>query len=370
MKTNTTLKTALLGTIALLFLHFAASNLAAGNGSPKAFAFSHPTIQPSNHPTTFAPEICNNGLDDDGDGLTDCADTECQPAVSYAIADCQPTSADINLTVSGGNTPFSYRWSDMTEEAIWAGNNSTNDVSGNGHNLGSGSIGTIAYDAADKVEGSHSFSFNGSTFLRYGVDGGFLETAYSARTYSFWIKPANLTGTKILFEQGGTVSGMAARLNNNLLSAAYRVSSTQYTTGTLTFPADGAWHHVAVVFNSGTLTCYLDGVASTNATSGNTSIPATTSNDAIGGRNSTDAFASAAANYYSGKMDDVRLFYSALSSQKITDIRNNSGDRLNLSAGTYSVTVSNSLGCTATRSITFTIPCTEICANGTDDDAD
>ncbi len=314
--------------------------------------------------TFFAPEICNNGIDDDADGLIDCADNDCIPVVTHSIIDCQPTNADINLTVASPNTPIGYRWSDMVAEAIWSGNNTTNDASGNAHNLGSGSVGTITYDAADKVEGSHAFNFDGATYLRYGIDGGFLETAYSNRSYSIWVKPANLTGIKILFEQGSSTAGIAARLNGNLLSAAYRAAGTQYTTGTLTFPADGAWHHVAVVFNSGTMTCYLDGVASTTATSAATSIAADANNDALGARNGTDAFGSVAANNYAGKMDDVRLFYSALTAQQVADIARNDGDRLNLTAGTYTVTVTNSIGCSATKAINLALPCTVTASPG------
>jgi uncharacterized repeat protein (TIGR01451 family) len=319
----------------------------------------------------FAPEICNNGIDDDLDGLIDCADSDCRPVITHSIIDCQPTNADINLTVTNPNTPTSYRWSDMTAEALWQFNNNTTDGSGNGHNQTS-LTGTASYDASDKIEGSHSFVFNGSTFIRYGQDGGFLETAYSARTYSLWIKPTNLTGTKILFEQGGSTRGLACRLNGNILTAALRTSgsASQRTTGNLTFPNDGAWHHVAVVFNNGNLTCYLDGVASTTVTAAVATIPADGNNDAIGVRNGTDAFGSTTASNYSGKMDDVRLYYSALSAQRVADLARNDGDRLNLTAGTYTVTVTSSTGCTATRAITMTIPCTEICNNSSDDDGD
>lgn len=315
---------------------------------------------------------CTDGLDNDSDGLADCNDPDCKPTATYAITDCQAANADINLTVTGSTTPYAYRWSDMVAEAIWAGNNSTNDISGNAHNLGTGSVGTMAYDASDKKEGSHSFSFNGAAFLRYGVDAGFLETAYSARTYSLWVKPTNLTGIKILFEQGGSTAGIAARLNGNILTAAYRTSgsTTQRTTGNLTFPNDGAWHHVAVVFNNGTITCYLDGVASTSATSTTTAIPANTNNDALGARNGSDAFGSSAANYYNGKMDDVRLFYSALSAQRIADLARNDGDRLNLSAGIYTVTVTGATGCSSVQAIAVSVPCVENCSNGSDDDGD
>ncbi len=320
--------------------------------------------------TKICSEFCSNGLDDDGDAQSDCSDSDCKPVISNIITDCQPTNADINLTVTGKNTPFGYRWSDMATEALWQFNNSTTDGSGFGHNQTS-LTGTASYDAKDKIEGSHSFVFNGSTSIRYGSDGGFLESGYSARTYSFWIKPANLTGIKILFEQGGSTAGLAARLNGNILTAAFRTggSTTQKTTGNLTFPNDGAWHHVAVVYNAGTITCYLDGTASTSG-SGNATIPADANNDAIGQRNGTDAFGSSANNFYSGKMDDVRLYYSALPANKIADLARNDGDRLNLSGGTYTVTVTNSTGCSTTSSIAFSSPCTEYCNNGQDDDLD
>ena len=39
-----------------------------------------------------SPEICNNGIDDDGDGAIDCADLDCATAPN-----CRPCTADINL---------------------------------------------------------------------------------------------------------------------------------------------------------------------------------------------------------------------------------------------------------------------------------
>jgi len=41
---------------------------------------------------TVSPEICNNGIDDDGDGAIDCADLDCAKA-----ANCSPCVPDINL---------------------------------------------------------------------------------------------------------------------------------------------------------------------------------------------------------------------------------------------------------------------------------
>ncbi|MGB4838531.1 MAG: PKD domain-containing protein, partial [Saprospiraceae bacterium] len=58
-------------------------------------------------------EICNNGIDDDGDGLIDCADTDCNPIASSAgpVTMCHSSSTNLSVTVSGGTGPFSYLWS-------------------------------------------------------------------------------------------------------------------------------------------------------------------------------------------------------------------------------------------------------------------
>lgn len=331
-----------------------------------------PNNEPASNPPNvlvLAAEICNNAIDDDGDGMIDCADSDCQPLITYAIANCQSSTASIDLTVNGADMPFGYRWSDILAQAKWSFNNNTNDDTGNNFHATQLS-GTATYDASDRVEGSNCFVFNGATFIRFGVDGGFLETAFSATSRSFWIKPTSLTGTQVLFEQGSSTNGLAARLNGNLLSAAYRVANTQFTTGNLTFPADGAWHHVAVVFNNGTLTIYLDGVASTPATSANATIPADGNNDAVGARNGSDAFGHVSNFFYTGKMDEMRYYTSALSLQTIQDLGRHDGDRLNLTAGTYAVTVSNAVGCSATKSINLAVPCVEICNNGADDDGD
>lgn len=57
-------------------------------------------------------EICNNGLDDDGDGFTDCADSDCGPIadVTNNLSICPGTPALLTTTVVGGNAPYTYTW--------------------------------------------------------------------------------------------------------------------------------------------------------------------------------------------------------------------------------------------------------------------
>ncbi len=59
------------------------------------------------------PEICGNGIDDDGDGQADCADSDCGPTVTLGsdISICTNHSATLVATVTGGNGGLTYTWS-------------------------------------------------------------------------------------------------------------------------------------------------------------------------------------------------------------------------------------------------------------------
>jgi hypothetical protein len=61
---------------------------------------------------------CGNGIDDDGDGLVDCADPDCAssftfPVSTNATADtiCRGENTTISASASGGTGPYTYNWS-------------------------------------------------------------------------------------------------------------------------------------------------------------------------------------------------------------------------------------------------------------------
>lgn len=305
-------------------------------------------------------EVCDNGRDDDFDGLADCADPDCSSGMSgsYTVvnAGCGVTNGSITMSPTGGDAPYTYRWSDMIEDAVWNYEDSPDDASGNSKHCGS----TTGYPiyTSGAIEGSKCVYFNGSTALRYSVDGGFMELAANAISLSMWVKPDNLSGNKTLFEEGGSSnsSGIGVSLQlvgSNLSATIRRSSSTSYTSGALAFPNDGAWHHVAMVFDNGKIQVFLDGVAGTQTTSNFTSLTAHSNNGGIGGAQSGSVYSSS-TNYYKGKMDDIRYYYNkVLTAAQIADLAAKNGVRNGLTAGTYDVTVTSASGCSITQSITI-----------------
>jgi uncharacterized repeat protein (TIGR01451 family) len=58
-------------------------------------------------------ENCNNNQDDDGDGLADCADSDCGPSANAGtdLTICLGNTAFLSVGVTGGSSPYTYAWS-------------------------------------------------------------------------------------------------------------------------------------------------------------------------------------------------------------------------------------------------------------------
>ena len=145
-------------------------------------------------------------------------------------------------------------------DAYWPFDNAADDTSGNGHNL-QGTAPTLTY-ATENKGGTNSFEFDGTKLLQYS-DGTFLNQEITNFTYSFWIYPHTITGEQTLVDEGASTKGFAIRLNENTLECAVRSGGITYSTTTFTIGAINTWYHIAAVYESGDLTLYLNGVAST-----------------------------------------------------------------------------------------------------------
>ncbi|MEK7415075.1 MAG: Ig-like domain-containing protein, partial [Planctomycetota bacterium] len=81
----------------------AARRFACGN-----WVYSNTVIKSN----TNCPEICDNGRDDDGDGLIDCLDSDCSVAVLAGndASICPGGSATLTASASGGDQPYLFIW--------------------------------------------------------------------------------------------------------------------------------------------------------------------------------------------------------------------------------------------------------------------
>ncbi len=300
------------------------------------------------------PEVCSNGFDDDYDGLTDCNDPDCSSGLVATVAvtdeNCGTGGGAIDLTTTSTDVPLSYVWSDMMPTAWWTFEDNTNDVTGNS-NHSNGIVGTLLY-TKDAIEGEGSIYFNGSSNIRYSVDNGFMEQAFSRLTVSMWLKPATLSGVQTIFDEGGSTSGtgLAIRLTNNNLET--RVRGTSNLDLSTTYPSDGLWHHIAVVFNNGAFSLYLDGVLSDSGTAPYTTVGAHGNNGGIASSIGGSVLTGSSGTPYRGHMDDIRYYFgNGLTAAQVADLARNDGDRLNLFAGSYTVTISSAAGCSNTQTI-------------------
>ena len=266
-------------------------------------------------------DIANDMIDDMIDHLNDTSAPRPTFRTGGATA---PMPANISVSSLSNSTDGCQAESGY--EAYWdfdAASN-TDDASGNGNNPLS-TTGTIAYDPVDFQEGDRSIIFNGSTEIEYSNNTGtFLTDATNARSISVWIKPTALSGTQEIFEEGGGGNGLALRLNGSNLEASLSnnqgANADPNHTISTSYPIDGDWHHVALVFNgtSSEMLLYIDGVLENTTTGSYTTLASHTSPGGIGGVITGDAFGSGTNDsFFTGKMDALAVYNSVLSETEI-----------------------------------------------------
>ncbi|KAA3642577.1 MAG: T9SS C-terminal target domain-containing protein [Bacteroidetes bacterium] len=235
--------------------------------------------------------------DSDGDGIVDSDD----------IDDDNDGVLDINEAPCP--TPeIRFR---ETPEAYWTMDNNTNDVSGNGHN--ERTDGNTPGFSTDAIQGTHSASFNGtSNQIRYSQNGVFMEEAYTEISFSAWIKPSDLSGDRVVYEEGGGTKGLILWLDDGTPTVTVRTSgagSEASIASDFTLSVDGLWHHVAAVFDNGTILVYVDGIPNSTA-AGDVTIGTHGSDGGLGGAHGGTS--NGVSGNYAGLMDAVRYDNSAV----------------------------------------------------------
>ncbi|MFD2567367.1 LamG-like jellyroll fold domain-containing protein, partial [Pseudotenacibaculum haliotis] len=240
-----------------------------------------------------------NGIDTDGDGIVDSVD----------IDDDNDGITDVEENRNCAPSVAGY-------DGYWTFDNTTNDSSGNGHNLTNSP--TIAY-STNSVKGTHSFDFSTGTFLRYSIDGTFLEQAITNFSYSFWFYPTTLTGEQFLIEEGGGTNGFAIRLNGDQLECRVKESAVIGDTSSFTIPSANTWYHVVATYANGELILYLDSEATAPVATGIGELAAHSGDSGFGGDNGGDVYNG--SGDFSGLMDDIIHFPFALTPAQVSLLR-------------------------------------------------
>lgn len=188
-------------------------------------------------------------------------------------------------------------------------------------------LGTVSYNSSTVKVGTYSAWFNHSAgqtpsvYLRYTVPT--LIYMPTILTVSLWIYPtANPTsGLSIPFAfSDGTSSSNQFYINSSgaLKYSWYTTVGSGGDIGTTNITLN-TWSHLAITFNAGTFTFYVNGVVSASVTStGNMCV--------YGNVNMTNIFIGSNTpgyNAFAGYVDDVRIYTSALSASQIAGLYNN-----------------------------------------------
>lgn len=143
--------------------------------------------------------------------------------------------------------------------------------------------------------------------INCGNLGGLTDFSFAA-----WIAPDGA---------GGSSAGRIFDVDTNT-PYFYATSSTtlSFTDGTNSITTDacitfGQWHHVVLTRSGSTGAVYVNGVARSLTPSGSGCPTTSITTTRVGNRNG-------GARYFDGKMDDIRIYNSALSPSQITDIYN------------------------------------------------
>jgi trimeric autotransporter adhesin len=169
----------------------------------------------------------------------------------------------------------------------------------------------VTFGVARETVTKRHMSFDGNNDVIKTENANNLTGSFSIMT---WIRPTgqnSLSNNRtILSKHNGSTGYRIVLLPNNRINVEW-TGGTALTSNTAL--PNNIWHNIAVVYNSGTLSMYIDGILDNTISSG---IPTSNSNSfSIGGewRTSSDI-----SNHFKGDIDEVRIWNKALT---VTELR-------------------------------------------------
>jgi hypothetical protein len=232
------------------------------------------------------------------------------------------TCGDPSIVLDAGTSAASYAWSTgETTQTISVNQNGFYDVT----TSGGGCNGSARIAVEGFTHSETALVFDGVNDYA-AIENMYYEgSSYDELTVETWIKTTD-AGDQIIasFDRSEywrvEINGSGG--GNGQVGFDLLTSSGQIDFGSVTRIDDGVWHHVACVFDNGTLNIYIDGILDATTTGGSTFGSGLTRYGLLGLGSESTTFNGATApnDYFNGEMDEFKIWNRALSQ---TEIRTN-----------------------------------------------
>lgn len=195
------------------------------------------------------------------------------------------------------------------------------DKSGNNNTASTSSVAGMPLKIIGKI--GQGMKYNGSS---QSISSSLVTTATNNWTMAAWMNPANLNqiGTVVLngLDNCATGNGYEFGIGNGVGAAGSKLQGAfggvgWYDSG-YTFPSANKWYHVVMVRDSGTTKFYINASQTANTSA---SVPITPTNGTIIGSDTQ-------CRYFSGKIDDVRVYNRTLSATEIQQLYSMGGGKI------------------------------------------
>ena len=168
-------------------------------------------------------------------------------------------------------------------------------------------------------EGSHSIHFPGNNdYVNLDQGNTFIHEPFNQRSVAFWVHTSNLNGLQDLYDEGGSTNGIGLRINNGSIEAAVQ---NQHDIQSVSAPLSvDSWHHVAMVFDNGSLSLFIDGEEEASLSGISYSTVNSHGNDGgLGATNGSNAF-DQSNNNFNGYIDDFYAFDVAITEADVLEL--------------------------------------------------
>jgi hypothetical protein len=215
------------------------------------------------------------------------------------------------------------------------------DATSNGFTLTNNN--SVSFSTGKINNGAVFASASNKNFSRSSASG---LVPSSTLTVSAWVYLASNNGETIVSKGNlGTYGGpyaFAINVTNGLSFYSSNGSSAGWA-GVNWTPSLNTWYHVAVTFNAGSVTFYVNGVQQgTTQSAVVSSLNQSDTNSFFAGAYSTSGGTTANAAFFDGKMDEVGIWYRVLSGSEISPLYNSgSGLSYPLSVATSSTAMTS-----------------------------